>query len=69
MATAIPRGLVGRKPLAKLRADGHDCMDAGGRATLDAKAEKHHIRLSLEARWPSTSKPRDLMGKVNDAVA
>ena len=44
-------------------------MDSGGRATQDAKAEKHHIRLSLEARWPRTSKPRDLMGRVNDAVA
>ena len=40
-------------PLAKLRADG----------------QKHHIRLILEARWPRTPKPRDLMGKVNDAVA
>ena len=52
MATASPRGLVGRKPLAKLRADG----------------QKHHIRPSLEARWHKTSKPRDLMGKVNDAA-
>jgi len=69
MATAIPRGLVGRKPLAKLRADEHDCMDAEGRATQEAKAEEHHIRLSLEARWPRTSKPSDLMGRVNDAVA
>ena len=52
MPTAVPRGPVERKPLAKLRAD----------------EQKHHIRLSLEARWPSTSKPRDLMGRVNDAV-
>ena len=40
-------------PLAKRRAD----------------EQKHHIRLSLKARWPGTSKPRDLTGRVNDAVA
>ena len=44
---------MGRKPLAKLRAD----------------EQKHHIRLSLEARWPRAPKPSDLMGRVNDAVA
>ncbi len=38
-------------PSAKLRAYEHDCMEAGGRATQDAKAEKRHIRLSLGDEW------------------
>jgi len=52
MATAIPWGLVGRKSLAKLRAD----------------EQKHPIRLSLESRWPGALRPGDLTGRVNDAV-
>jgi hypothetical protein len=52
MATATQGCLVGRKPLAKLRAE----------------ELKHLIRLSLEARWPKAPTSSDLTGRVNDAV-
>jgi hypothetical protein len=52
MARASPRGVVWRKPDAKLRAD----------------EQEHHMRRRLEARWHKTSKPRDLTATVNDAA-
>ena len=52
MARANPRGLVWRKPLAKLRAD----------------EQEHHIRRRPKASWHKTTKPRDLTATVNDAV-
>jgi len=52
MATAKPRGFVGRKPDAKLRAD----------------EQEHHMRRRLEASWHKTTKPRDLTATVNDAA-
>ena len=52
MARANPRGLVWRKPLAKLRAD----------------EQEHHMRRRLKASWHQTTKPRDLTATVNDAA-
>lgn len=51
-ATAIPRGVVGRKPEANLRTD----------------EQEHHTRRSLEASWHIATKPCDQKGSVNDAV-
>jgi hypothetical protein len=53
MARAKPRGMVWRKPDAKLRAD----------------EQEHHMRRRLEASWHKTTKPCDLTATVNDAVA
>ena len=52
MATATSGGLVGKKLLAKLRAD----------------EQEYPIRLSLEARWPGAPKLGDLAGRVNGAA-
>jgi len=53
MARAYPRGVVRRKPLAKLRAD----------------EQEHHMRRRLKVSLHQKTKPRELTATVNDAVA